>query len=220
MKRTKFLLIAFFVIFASYCALDAGYSYWTDYVIIGGNAKYSHNIELIRIDAVIEEDKATQEETQADEGRDDANPADSETDTSISGSETDTVIDEKDPEQKMDKSADETDDKQADMEGGQDAAGDNSSANSTSDLSSESAAGAEEKKSAENQDADSSSQDAETEYDSLHLPVSGESVAQPDEDIVSDKKEDDAGSGLSDSALEGALLTADMMRSFWQRSTG
>lgn len=113
MKRSRYLLITVIVVFIAYCALDAGYSYWTDSVTISGNARYTHSIELIRIDAVVEEVEAAKEEQQAD---DESRGDESYPDNGIN----DIVLENNAPAHKTDdKPADDIDnDKQDTMEGG------------------------------------------------------------------------------------------------------
>lgn len=58
-----------FSLYISYCILDAGYSYWTESVAITGNAKYTHYIDLIRIEAVEEEQTDKNNEKEEKRGK-------------------------------------------------------------------------------------------------------------------------------------------------------
>jgi len=53
LKRIRYIFISFLVLFIAFCALDAGYSYWTDSMSISGNVSFSHDVELIWIEEAI-----------------------------------------------------------------------------------------------------------------------------------------------------------------------
>lgn len=61
MKKARFILTSIFLLFIIYCIIDAGFAYWTDYAAITASTRYTHNIELVRVEKIVLEEELNEE---------------------------------------------------------------------------------------------------------------------------------------------------------------